>query len=245
MNIEAIVLAAGKGTRMNSEMPKVMHPVLSKPIIGWIVETLESVSNSINVVTGYGRKMVEEYLEENYEHIKFSFQQKQNGTGGAVRAAVPNIAGDSTHIIICAGDTPLIKKETFKNAIEHFVQSKSDLVVVTTLLDDAGHYGRVVRNESGEVKAVVEYLDANEKELKIKEINSGIYIVEKNLLVEAVFKIKNNNSKYEYYFTDIIKIAKNLNKKITAYIETDFLSLSGVNDRGQLLEAEKEMALRV
>lgn len=245
MKTEAIVLAAGKGTRMKSNIPKVMHNVLSKPMIGWIMESLSPVSDYINVVTGHGRDLVEKYLSENYESIKFSFQQKQNGTGGAVRSAVPNIAGDASRVLICTGDTPLIKKETFKNALEHFTKSGSDLTVVSTILKDAGHYGRIVRNSFDAVESIVEYLDADESELKIQEINSGIYIVEKRFLVEAVFKIKNNNSKYEYYLTDIVKIANRMNKKVTAYIENDSFSLSGINDQEQLAEVEAEMLKRM
>jgi bifunctional UDP-N-acetylglucosamine pyrophosphorylase / glucosamine-1-phosphate N-acetyltransferase len=245
MKTEAIVLAAGKGTRMKSNIPKVMHNVLSKPMIGWIIESLDPVADYINVVTGHGRDLVEKYLSENYESIKFSFQQKQNGTGGAVKSAVPNIAGDASRVIICTGDTPLIRMETFKNAIKYFEGSGSDLTVVSTILEDAGHYGRIVRNSSNEVESIVEYLDADESQMKIREINSGIYIVEKKFLVEAVFKIKNNNSKYEYYLTDIVKIANRMNKKVTAYLENDSFSLSGINDQDQLAEVEAEMLKRM
>ncbi|HQM84104.1 MAG TPA: NTP transferase domain-containing protein [bacterium] len=245
MKTEAIVLAAGKGTRMKSNIPKVMHNVLSKPMIGWIIESLDPVADYINVVTGHGRDLVEKYLSENYESIKFSFQQKQNGTGGAVRSAVPNIAGDASRVLICTGDTPLIRMETFRNAIEHFEKSGSDLTVVSTIIEDAGHYGRIVRNSSDAVESIVEYLDADESQIKIREINSGIYIVEKKFLVEAVFKIKNNNSKYEYYLTDIVKIANRMNKKVTAYVENDNFSLSGINDQEQLAEVETEMLKRM
>lgn len=240
MKIEAIILAAGKGTRMKSDIPKVMHKIGSKPMIGMIIETLQPLCNYLNIVTGHGRDMVEKYIASNYLDIKFSFQSRQNGTGGAVRAAVTNIAGDATHILICAGDIPLIKRETFDKVILDFKTKKADLTVVTTILGDAGSYGRIVRGDNGNVKGIVEYLDANEDEIKIREINSGIYLVEKNFLVEAVFKIKNNNSKYEYYLTDIVKIALKMGKTVTAFIEEDHLSLSGINDPDQLKEAEKE-----
>jgi len=138
----------------------------------------------------------------------------------------------------------LIKTETFRNAIEHFTKSGSDLTVVSTILEDAGHYGRIVRNSRNEVESIVEYLDADESERKIREINSGIYIVDKKFLVEAVFKIKNNNSKYEYYLTDIVKIANRMSRKVTAIVETDSFSLSGINDQEQLKEVEAEMLKR-
>lgn len=244
MKIEAIILAAGKGTRMKSDLPKVMHKIGSKPMIGQIIETLQPLCSYLNIVTGHGREMVEKHISSNYSGVKFSFQAKQNGTGGAVKAAVPNIAGDSTHILICAGDTPLIKKETFEKMIADLKNNSGDLSVVTTVLDDAGSYGRIVRDDHGNVKGIIEYLDADENQIKIREINSGIYLVEKKFLVEAVYKIKNNNSKYEYYLTDIVKIALKMGKKVVAFIEDDNISLSGINDPDQLKEAEKEFIKR-
>jgi bifunctional UDP-N-acetylglucosamine pyrophosphorylase / glucosamine-1-phosphate N-acetyltransferase len=122
--------------------------------------------------------------------------------------------------------------------------NSGDLSVVTTVLDDAGSYGRIVRDDHGNVKGIVEYLDADENQIKIREINSGIYLVEKKFLVEAVYKIKNNNSKYEYYLTDIVKIALKMGKKVVAFIEDDNISLSGINDPDQLKEAEKEFIKR-
>lgn len=241
MRIETVILAAGKGTRMKSDLPKVMHKVAGKPMLGWIIEALQPVCDIINVVTGHGRDIVESYLLSEYKDSKFSFQNKQDGTGGAVKSAVPNIAGNSTHIFICAGDTPLIKTETFEKTKDFFISTKSDIVIVSTILEEAGHYGRIVRNEKNEVSGIVEYLDSDENQLKIREINSGIYLVEKKFLVEAVYKIRNCNTKHEYYLTDIVKIAVLMGKKVNAYIEKDFISLSGINDQDQLKEAEKEL----
>lgn len=245
MKIEAVILAAGKGTRMKSDIPKVMHNVADKPMIGWIIEALNPVCATLNIVTGHGRDIVEDYISENYSNIKFSFQSFQDGTGGAVRCASPNLSGNSTHVIICAGDTPLLKTETFELLKKHFIESKSDLTVVTTELVNPGHYGRILRNKENNVTGIVEFLDASEEQKNIKEINSGIYMVEKNFLIEGIYKIKNKNIKKEYYFTDIIKIANSLNKKVTAYIENDYISLSGINDREQLKEAELEMKKRI
>jgi len=245
MNVEAVVLAAGKGTRMKSDLPKVLHEVNEKPMIYWIIKALERFASEINVVTGHGRNAVEKFVNSKFNNIKFSFQNKQNGTGGAVRSGIPNLCGNTTHVIICAGDTPLLKPETFKELIKYHEDNENDLTVVSTILDDAGHYGRIVRDENNDVKKIVEFLDADKSELLIGEINSGIYLVDKRLLVEAVFKLKNHNSKREYYFTDVIKISKLLHKKVGAFIESDFISLSGVNDRDQLALAEKEMLKRI
>ena len=245
MKVEAIVLAAGKGTRMKSDLPKVLHTINGKPLIYWILKALKPITSDINVVTGHGRNAVEKFVENNFTDVKFSFQNEQNGTGGAVRSGIPNICGNTTHVIICAGDTPLLKTETFEKLIRFHEENKNDLTVVTTVLNDAGHYGRIVRDENNEVKKIVEFLDADENELRIGEINSGIYLIDKRLLVEAVFKLKNHNAKREYYFTDAIKISKLLHKKIGAFIESDFASLSGVNDGAQLAAAEQEMLERL
>ncbi|MBP5202519.1 bifunctional UDP-N-acetylglucosamine diphosphorylase/glucosamine-1-phosphate N-acetyltransferase GlmU, partial [bacterium] len=172
------------------------------------------------------------------------FQEVQNGTGGAVRAAIPNVSGDVDTVLICAGDTPLIKTETFGEAKKFFVESGSDLVIVSTILDDAGSYGRIERAENGDVSGIVEFLDANESQREIKEINSGIYLVEKHFLKEAVSQLKNNNAKQEYYLTDIVKFAVDMHKKVTAYVEHDSFSISGINDQEQLKEVEKVLLNR-
>jgi len=244
MKIEAVILAAGKGTRMKSDIPKVLHLINGKSMLDWIVESLIPVCEYINIVTGFGNDIVEKHIDERFDNIKISYQKTQNGTGGAVRSAVPNISGDTTHILICAGDTPLLKTETFQKTINHFNTTESDLTVVSTLLSDAGHYGRIVRDKENNVTGIVEYLDADSEQLKINEINSGIYLIEKKLLVEGVYKIKNDNNKREYYLTDIIKIARFLNRKVTAYVEEDSVSLSGINDIEQLKVAEIEMINR-
>jgi bifunctional UDP-N-acetylglucosamine pyrophosphorylase / glucosamine-1-phosphate N-acetyltransferase len=245
MKTETVILAAGKGTRMKSDIPKVMHEINSRPMISHIVDAVLPISDSVNVVTGHGRTQVEKYLENNYEDLKFSFQSKQDGTGGAIRSAIPNIAANSDIVVICAGDTPLLKTETLKKALEFFSVSGSDLTVISTVLEDPGHYGRIVRKNGSEIKEIVEFLDANEATQKITEINSGIYIVERKLLVEAAFKIRNNNVKHEYYLTDIVKIAVRLNKKVSVYLEEDSISLMGINDSDQLVLAQEEFNKKI
>lgn len=245
MNIEALILAAGKGTRMKSDIPKVMHSIAGRPMISWIIDALTPVCRNLNVVTGHGREVVEEYVSKNFPNVRFSFQAVQNGTGGAVRSAMPNVAADSDLVFICAGDTPLIKTDTFRKTADYFKETGSDLVIVSTVLDDAGHYGRIVRDNNGDVTGIVEFLDADESQRKIKEINSGIYLVRRDFLEKAVNMIDNNNAKNEYYLTDIVKIAVDMHKKVSAYVEKDFLSLSGINDQEELKEAEKVLLERL
>lgn len=244
MKSEAIILAAGKGTRMKSDLPKVMHTIMDKPLVGWIIEALSPLCDSLNIVTGHGRELVESYIRANFRNVKFSLQPEQNGTGGAVRCAIPNLDSDTELVVICAGDTPLIKTETFVKAAEYFKKSSSDLLIVSTILDDPEHYGRILREPDGSVRGIVEYLDANEKQREIREINSGIYLAERNFLADAVQKIKNDNVKGEYYLTDIVEIAKAMGKRVSAYVEEDSLSLSGINDQEQLRAAAAVLETR-
>ena len=246
MKIEAIILAAGKGTRMKSDsMPKVMHNVAGMPMIGRIVDVVESVCLNKNIVVGHMRQQVIDYLSSNYKNVVFSVQENQNGTGGAVISAIENVAKNTTHVIVTAGDTPLLKKETFEKLVAISVENGSDLTVVTTNLPDAGHYGRIKRDESGNVLKIVEFVDASAEELEIKEINSGIYFVEVTLLKQLLGKLDNKNKKGEYYLTDIVELASNLSKKVTTYVEADIDSVAGVNSIEELKKAEEDFLKRV
>jgi bifunctional UDP-N-acetylglucosamine pyrophosphorylase/glucosamine-1-phosphate N-acetyltransferase len=147
--------------------------------------------------------------------------------------------------MIIAGDTPLLKKETFFNVVDFFKKKEADLVLVSTILEDAGTYGRLKRDKNGFISEIVEFLDATKKEREIKEINSGIYFIKKDLLMQTVMNLKNKNKKNEFYLTDIIKLAYNSQKKVIAYIENDFFSLIGVNSKFDLAIADKEMQNRI
>ncbi len=246
MNIETIILCAGKGTRMKSQkIPKVMHNISGFPMIGHILNTVNEFCEKKLVVVGHQAEVVENFVKNNFKNILFPIQKEQNGTGGAVKSALDFLGDDSTHVIIIAGDTPLLKKETFLNLIDFFNAKSADLVVVSTVLNDAGTYGRIKKDENGLVSNIVEFLDATPKEREIKEINSGIYLIKKDLLIETVNKLDNKNKKGEFYLTDIINIAYKLNKKVFSFAESDFFSLSGVNSKKDLADADKEMQKRI
>ena len=246
MNIETIVLCAGKGTRMKSqEIPKVMHNISGFPMIGHILNVVNQFSDKIAVVVGHQADIVKDFVENNFQNVVFPVQKEQNGTGGAVKSALDFSSKDSSHIMIIAGDTPLLKKETFFNVVDFFKKKEADLVLVSTILEDAGTYGRLKRDKNGFISEIVEFLDATKKEREIKEINSGIYFIKKDLLMQTVMNLKNKNKKNEFYLTDIIKLAYNSQKKVIAYIENDFFSLIGVNSKFDLAIADKEMQNRI
>lgn len=201
----AIVLAAGKGTRMKSDKCKVMHEVLHKPMIGHIVESLRKANvDRIVVVVGHGAESVKEYLKDS---VEYALQEPQLGTGHAAMQAemLKEEKGDT--IILC-GDGPCIQSETILKVFE--ANKDHACSVVTAVLEDGARYGRIVRNEKNLVEKIVEAKDCSSEELEIKEINTGIFCFKNELLFEGLKEIKNNNAQNEYYLTDLVEI---FNKK--------------------------------
>lgn len=214
MHIESITLAAGKGTRMKSRLPKVLHPVAAYPILGWIMDILDRHTDTLHVVVGHSREKVVAFLDKHYPEATISVQREQNGTGGALIAALENVNPESTHLLVTAGDTPLIHESTIENLINELKTEKADVAVLSTLMEDPGHYGRIKRFENGQVEKIVEYLDATEAEREICEINSGVYIISTETIKETLPSLSNDNAKGEYYLTDIIELAGKAGKKL-------------------------------
>jgi bifunctional UDP-N-acetylglucosamine pyrophosphorylase/glucosamine-1-phosphate N-acetyltransferase len=201
--VTAIVLAAGKGTRMMSPLPKVLHPVAGQPMITNVIEACRGAGvEDIRLVAGHGLNLVRAVVEPSgvFVHV----QAQQLGTADAVRSAQPQtIEGD---VLILNGDHPLIESEDLAAFIKEFQQGQLDLAVVTTELKNPGAFGRIVRHK-GSIAAIVEAKDASAETLKIKEINTGIYLVKADVLSEFLPMVKNANSKGEFYLTDLISIA--------------------------------------
>lgn len=232
----AIVLAAGKGTRMKSDLCKVMHPVSNKPMIGHIISSLKKVDvGNIVVVVGHGAKSVEEYLKDN---VQYALQEPQLGTGHAVMQADALEGLDGDTIVLC-GDGPLIQPETIQRAFE--ANKDHTCTVLTSVLADGERYGRIVRNEQGFVERIVEAKDCTPEELEIKEINTGIFCFKNKDLFEGLKKIKNNNAQNEYYLTDLVEIFHKEGKSVNAMIVEDPDETMGVNDRLDLAKAQTWM----
>ncbi len=238
MIVESIILAAGKGTRMKSDLPKVMHNFNGKPMIARVIEAVIPFSDHINVVVGHKKELVESFVKSNFENVFTSTQPVQNGTGGAVRDAFRNSKDDSTHFIVLCGDTPLIKQSTIKGMIDVFLSGKADALIVTTILDNPASYGRIERNNDGTVRAITEFLDASPEVREIKEINSGLYFFSRDVLEEFIPKLSCENAKNEYYLTDVIAFAVKSGKRVVAFIEDDSNSISGINSVDELAMAE-------
>ena len=169
----SVILAAGMGTRMKSDIPKVLHKICGKPLCKWVIDaSKEAGAGNIVTVIGHGADMVREVLGASCE---YAVQAEQKGTGHAVMQAAPLIAADEGYVVILNGDIPLITAQTIKNAVEYHKESGNAATVLTAVFDDAAGYGRIVR-ENGGVKKIVEQKDASDEEKQIKEINSGMYV---------------------------------------------------------------------
>ncbi|MFA5524736.1 MAG: bifunctional UDP-N-acetylglucosamine diphosphorylase/glucosamine-1-phosphate N-acetyltransferase GlmU [Tissierellales bacterium] len=244
--IFSIILAAGEGTRMKSKFPKVMHKICGKPLLSHVINTsrISGIDKNI-VIIGKGADLVRNSVEEEVFFVEQPMGEGlPYGTGFAVMQAKDHIKDDS-QVIILYGDTPLITKETIRNIIDYHKNGNYEATVLSANFEDPTGYGRILRDDKGNVKAIVEHKDANELERKIKEINSGIYCFNGKGLKVALDKLDNNNAQNEYYITDAIKILNDLGLKVGGYKISDSEEIFGINSRIQLAEAEEIMRKRI
>lgn len=236
MNLEVIVLAAGQGTRMRSQLPKVLHTIAAEPLLAHVLSTARSLNaQRIHVVVGHGADRVRETLDA--DDINWVLQTEQLGTGHAVLQALPAVAADA-NVLVLYGDVPLLESGTLADLI---AQSPA---LLTAELDDASGYGRVLRDESDSLQGVVEHKDANQDQLAIKEINSGVLAYPAVLLNEYLPRVGNANAQGEYYLPDILSMAVSEGHKVAALRATDPNEILGINDREQLAEAERLLQMR-
>lgn len=238
MDCSVIVLAAGKGKRMKSELPKVLHPILGCPMLGYVIHAVNEISpKRIIVVIGRGAEKVKEAFPS--DQIEYVLQREQLGTGHAAMCAHGALRDFSGTVVILNGDFPLIRPETLKGFIETHRRSKGTISILTTVLDNPDGYGRVIRGRGGSVTRVVEEKDATAKEKETKEINSGAYCVESGFLWKTLREIGRNNEQGEYYLPDIVGIATESGKKAVGYLVSDSEEVLGVNNRAELASVER------
>lgn len=238
-----VILAAGMGTRMKSEKPKVLHKVCGKALCRWVIDAAkEAGSEKVCTIVGHKADMVQGEIGDVCE---FALQAEQKGTGHAVMQALDFIKSSQGEVVILNGDTPLVTAEAIKNAVSYHRSLKNNATVITAVLDNATGYGRIVRDNSGNVLKIVEQKDASEEEKKIKEVNSGMYVFDAQSLVYALDKITPNNAQGEYYLTDTLEILWGAGKKVGGYTIEDNDEIRGINDRVQLGEADKIMQKRI
>lgn len=232
----ALILAAGKGTRMKSETPKVSFPILKKPMIEYIVENIEkSVIDETYLVLGYKREVVKEIIKD---RAKYVYQEEQLGTGHAAMMAAPALGDLDGHTYIMPGDVPLIWYKSIDRMFNVHEENGNDLTVVTAIYDNPEGYGRILRNAQGQITGIVEDRDANEYQKEIKEINTGIYIVNNKKFFNKLQELGNNNAKGEYYITDMIELMKK-DYKVGSYTVKNNSLVMGVNDLYGISKAEK------
>jgi bifunctional UDP-N-acetylglucosamine pyrophosphorylase/glucosamine-1-phosphate N-acetyltransferase len=234
----ALVLAAGLGTRMKSSRAKVLHEVLSKPMILYVMDTIKSLKlDHTYVVVGHQREKVAVLVSE-YQ-AKCIVQEEQLGTGHAVLCAEEVLRNIGGTVLILSGDVPLIRPETLQAMLAEHAQSKAVLTLMTTTLDDPSNYGRIVRNSQGELLGIIEEKDASKEQKKIREINAGIYCVEVDFLFEALKNVTTDNTQGEIYLTDIAKIAIDEGLRVNIFSGANSEEVLGINSREELAEANK------
>lgn len=238
-----VVLAAGQGTRMKSDLYKVLHPVAGKPMVQHVVDQLQSVHlDEIVTIVGFGSEQVKEQIGS---QSKFVIQKEQLGTGHAVKQAENVLNSYAGTTIVVSGDTPLITSETYQALLEHHEQSGAKATVLTTNAPDPTGYGRVIRNQAGEVEKIVEHKDANATERQVNEINTGTYCFDNQTLFQSLQEVSNDNAQGEYYLPDVMEIIRDRGQTVSAYLTSDYEETLGVNDRVALSHAEKAMKKRI
>lgn len=235
MPLSAVVLAAGKGTRMKSSLPKVLHPIANKPMVQHILDALSEVgAEQINLVYGHGADQLQSALAHN--QINWCLQAEQLGTGHAVMQAVPNIS-DTDDVLILVGDVPLIQVSTLNRLIE--AKQQCDLALLTVELEDPTGLGRIIR-DGDNITAIVEHKDATDEQREIKEINTGIMLMSGSDLKRWLGQLGNDNAQQEYYLTDVIGMAAEEGKRIQSAHPDTPIEVEGVNNRLQLARLECE-----
>lgn len=233
--LKAVILAAGKGTRMKSDLPKVVHTIDGKCLVDYAIEAAKGAgADEICLVVGYKSDVVKESIQN--KDVKFVMQEEQLGTGHAVKCA-KEFMGEEGQTMILFGDTPLITAKTLKSLADYHKEKGNTVTVLSAMIEDPTGYGRIIRDSEGNFVKSVEHKDANEEELASHEVNSGMYIFDTKELKDALEKITPNNAQGEYYLPDTLTIIKEKGLRVDAYALDNPEDITGVNDQEQLKAA--------
>ena len=243
METAAIILAAGAGTRMKSKKPKVVHEVLGRPLVRWVVEAAkEAGADRVVTVVGHMRDQVIPLVEGDTEVV---VQEAQRGTADAVLAAADALAGFDGAVVVLSGDSPLIQPETIRQMAALREEHNAAVIVLTMELANPFGYGRIVRDGAGEVARIVEQKDASPEEAAITECNSGVYCFDARALFGALSQVNSDNAQGEFYLTDVLYICREAGRAVLAMPTDDPAECLGVNSRGQLAQATKQLQRRI
>ena len=242
-SISTVTLAAGKGTRMKSDLAKVLHPILERPMVNYVIDAAEEIgSDKVVLIVGHQREKVMESLSA--RAVEFAVQSPQLGTGHAVMQAAGFFEDYDGDILVLSGDVPLLQAESLRRLVRDHQESGALATLLTTEMPDPTGYGRVIRDESGAVVRIVEEKDANASERAIKEINVGIYVFQSKALFDTLPRVKNDNNQGEYYLPDVLKIYVEQGEKLAAVVTEDVEETHGINTVEQLKHAESIMESR-
>lgn len=233
----AIILAGGEGKRMKSDKPKTLSEVLGKPMLMWVISALKSAGiDDICIVKGYKKECIEEFISTLDFEVESVYQAERLGTGHAVMMAKDFLKKHNGNVVILNGDAPFMSGKTISDSLEQHTQTQCAATVISAKVDDPTGYGRIVRDENGSLKAIVEQKDADEETLKINEVNSGGFWFDCQLLLSVLDRIKANNNAKEYYLPDALKLLLSDGKKVGAFTAECSDTVLGANDPGQLEE---------
>ncbi|MEN8258265.1 MAG: sugar phosphate nucleotidyltransferase [Thermodesulfobacteriota bacterium] len=236
MKISCLILAAGKGTRMKSSLPKVLHPVFFQPMVCHVLDSVSALPLAQTiVVVGHQHEMVQGVLH-NY-NVSFVVQEEQNGTGHAVLVCGEMVASDCDTVLILCGDTPLVRSDTLQQMIDRHQANQNIITIMSTKVDTPTGYGRMVCDDQEQLLEIVEEKDASEDQRSIKEINGGIYLVNREFLFSALAQVDTNNAQGEVYLTDIVKKGNESGTKVSSFLCNDSQEILGVNSRQELAQA--------
>lgn len=248
--LDVMILAAGLGTRMRSDIAKVLHRLDGRPLINHVCRTAAALApRKVYVVVGHQgeevRQAVLEELEE--EHVEFVLQREQLGTGDAVNSAREHLEGSNSELLILSGDVPMIRAETLAGLVRQHQEHRGKgaaCTILTVEVDNPKGYGRVIRDSAGLFQEIVEQKDGTEEQLRVREINSGIYCFDTEKLFDALKKVSNDNAQGEYYLTDAPRVLKKEGEPVSLYKLQDSFEIEGVNDRRQLADLERAIRRR-
>jgi bifunctional UDP-N-acetylglucosamine pyrophosphorylase/glucosamine-1-phosphate N-acetyltransferase len=247
--ISAVVLAAGQGSRMRSERPKPLHRLCGRPMLAYVLESLEELPlETAVIVVGHKGEWVTRTMQEALykRSLEFVEQRVQRGTGDATMVGLVGLADDDDEgdVLVLPGDTPLLRAETMVSLVERHRGTGAAATILTAIVEDPTGYGRVVRVTDGQVERIVEHRDATDDERAIDEVNTSIYCFRRSLLSPALRRIEPDNSQGEYYLTDVVGVLADTGHRVEALVAADAAETSGVNDRLQLAQAEMELRRR-
>lgn len=233
----AIILAGGEGKRMNSDKPKTLSLVLEKPMLLWVISALKEAGiNDICIVKGYKKECIEDFIGTLDFEVSSVFQAERLGTGHAVMMAKDFLEKHDGNVVILNGDAPFMTADTIMKSLDKHTESQSSATVISAKVGDPTGYGRIVRADDGSLKAIIEQNDADEKTLKIDEVNSGGFWFDCKQLLSVLGRIKSNNKAGEYYLPDAIKLLLSDGKRVEAYTAKCSDTVLGANDPAQLEE---------